>query len=102
MLHINIFLEELTLYLKDIYVNKLTKLMEKISLEYSLVENLTFIKIRFNDPDKIMLNMNKTAKLLADNMIPYIELGFSLNRLYIVLESRYKNDFIKLFEKYEE
>ncbi len=102
MVHINIFLEELTLYIKNDYLKQLEKIIEEKSLRYNLMKNLTFVRIRFNDPDKIMSNINKTAKLLSENMIPYIELGLSLNRLYIILESKYKNNFIKLFEEYEE
>ncbi len=102
IIHINIFSEELTIFIKNSDLNKFTKIIEKESLQYDIIKKLTFVRIRFNDPDKIMSNINKTIKMLSENTIPYIELGLSLNRLYIVLENRFKNDFIKLFEKYEE
>ncbi len=102
IIHINIFSEELTIYINNEYLKELTKIIEKKSLKYNLRKNLTFVRIRFNDPDKIMSNINKTIKVFSENTIPYIELGLSLNRLYIVLENRYKNKFIKLFEEYEE
>ncbi len=97
MIHIDIFLEELTLCIKNDYLQQLKTIIEEKSLKYNLTKNLTFVRIRFNDPDEIMSNINKTVKILSENMIPYIELGLTVNRLYIILENKYKNNFITHF-----
>ncbi|MFP4661923.1 MAG: hypothetical protein ACLFPF_07030 [Halanaerobiales bacterium] len=102
LLYINILEEELILYIEEKYLEEFITILKNESIQYIKSQRLAFARIRFNDPEKIMLNINKTVKMLIKYKIPFIELGLSFNRLYIVLANKYKNSFIRLFEEYEE
>ncbi|MFI5358466.1 MAG: hypothetical protein ACHQYO_00270 [Halanaerobiales bacterium] len=42
-----------------------------------------------------------TVNILTENKINILELGLTLNRVYLLIYEKDKADFIRLFEKYE-
>ncbi|MFW6022701.1 MAG: hypothetical protein ACOCQW_04210 [Halanaerobiaceae bacterium] len=77
------------------------KVLQKENSNYTILDNLFYVKIRTNEPDEILSNIKSIIKILTDNNIAFIETGLSLNRIYIILKDNQINNFVKLFRKAE-
>ncbi|MFW6287324.1 MAG: hypothetical protein ACOC2J_01075 [bacterium] len=82
-------------------MDKLMKVLQKENSNYTILDNLFYVKIRTNEPDEILSNIKSIIKILTDNNIAFIETGLSLNRIYIILKDNQINNFVKLFRKAE-
>lgn len=99
LIYLNIVLEDLAIYISSEQLAKLKMILEGNNLDYEVIENLTFIKIRFDQPDNLILDIIKFVTTLSKNNIPFQELGLSFNKVYTIIDNKYKEYFIKLFKK---
>ncbi|NLM96992.1 MAG: hypothetical protein GX175_05195 [Halanaerobiaceae bacterium] len=53
----------------------MNKILKECGITYNIKENLSFIKIRFDQPEKLLLDIIKTVETLSRNNIPFLELG---------------------------
>lgn len=98
MIYLNVIMEKIYAYFKKDSLPKLNKILKECGITYNIKENLSFIKIRFDQPEKLLLDIIKTVEILSKNNIPFLELGLSSNRVYIIIENKYKEEFASHFE----
>lgn len=91
-------MEKLFVYCKNDSLTNLKKYLNKDRISYNNKDNLTFIKIRFEQPENLLFDIIKTVEILSKNNIPFLELGLSSNRVYIIIENSFKEQFISNFE----
>lgn len=99
VVYLNIYFQELSIYTVGSKLCETIKRNKNIIDEYSFKDKLLFIRIRFDDPEKMTEDTGKIIKLFNENNLDFIELGYSFNRLYTVLNEEDKEKFIQICEK---
>jgi len=98
IVYLNVVMEKIFVYCINDSLIKLKTFLNKDRISYNIKDNLTFIKIRYDQPENLLFDIIKTVEILSKNNIPFLELGLSSNRVYIIIENRFKEQFISNFE----
>ena len=101
LINLNISSSILNIYTEEKQADRLLKILEEENIAWKITEKLCFIKIRFDKPDKILMDIVDTVNILTENKINILELGLTLNRVYLLIHEKDRADFTKLFEEYE-
>ncbi|MFW5991816.1 MAG: hypothetical protein ACOCQN_01330 [Halanaerobiaceae bacterium] len=99
VIYLNIYFQELSIYTRDGRLQDILLKHQNDINNYCLRQNLIFITIRFDDPEKNIEDTGRLINILNENNIKFIELGYTHNRLYAVLDDKYRKQFIEICEK---